>query len=108
MDVGQDSVPRRDASAQQLAADIRTTRRELAATVEALAHKMDVGARLRETADRWRIRLRELLETPRGRARQVRGRRTKTLPGGRRQIAARSGATGEVRALPGGRRQIGG
>lgn len=71
MNDGSDTAQKSGASPEALAADIRATRRELAATVEALAGKTDVRARLRTTARRRRAWAREVLETARARARSL-------------------------------------
>jgi hypothetical protein len=54
-----ETSPRPGESVEELAADIRDTRRRLAATVEALAERADLGARARAAMERRRARLRE-------------------------------------------------
>jgi hypothetical protein len=72
---GQQQASHGSASTQELAADIRATRRELAATVEALAYKTDVRARLRDTVVRGRTWLRATYATAGDRMRRVRSSR---------------------------------
>jgi hypothetical protein len=68
---GQQQTTHGSASTQELAADIRATRRELAATVEALAYKTDVKAWARDAAGRGRTWLKATLATAGDRARQI-------------------------------------
>lgn len=66
-----DPGPRPGESAEQLAAEIRATRRSLAATVEALAARTDVSSRARAELERRRRRLREAIDRMRVRARAL-------------------------------------
>lgn len=52
-----DAKPRPGESPEQLAAEIRVTRRELAQTVDALVEKTDLRRQARKTAVRTRLRL---------------------------------------------------
>ena len=61
--------PRPGESPEQIAAEIRATRRELAQTVDALVEKTDVRRQARKTAVRTRLRLHDGLSRTRLRIR---------------------------------------
>jgi ElaB/YqjD/DUF883 family membrane-anchored ribosome-binding protein len=71
----------------ELRADIEHTRAELGETVQALAARVDVKARLQETADEARARVREGLQNAAGEARTA----AAEAPERAQELASRTG-----------------
>ncbi|MDT4989261.1 MAG: hypothetical protein QOI74_3355 [Micromonosporaceae bacterium] len=82
--------------APDLRADIEQTRAALGETVQALAAKVDVKARLQETADDARARVRDGLRTAAVQARSA----AADAPRRTRQLAIRAGAAARDNPVP--------